>query len=310
MRPIVVSVGPVGTVSATNIATSQTPAVAGSTYTCTFTNASSTITVTNTLVVGAPISFKTTGQLPYPLVVGQIYYVVSQSGTAITVSASYGGTAIVMTTSAVGTVGFPNYFPPASGTQSVVYGGFVALNGSLVTGPVAVASLGTAQRVLITTADTTHIFTVNGLTAQGTLITETVGPITTNAYTTQDYYQVTSIAVSGTLTAAVTVGTNGIASTAWVRFDSYAPGNVGIQCEATGTVNYTVQATLDNTDSTYNPVLPQNVVWINTNDSAAVNATASLQSNFYFAPVFARVLLNSGSGSVKAVFTQYSAVPF
>jgi hypothetical protein len=310
MRPVDVTVGPVGTVSATNIATSQTPAAAGSTYTCTFTNASATITVTNTLVVGAPISFKTTGQLPYPLVVGQTYYVVTQSGTTLTVSGNYGGTAIVMTTSAVGSPGFPNYFPAAAGTQSVVYGGYVALNGSLVAGPVAIASLGVAQRVLITTADTTHTFTVNGLTATGAFITETVGPITTSAYTQQDFYQVTSIAINGLATAAVTVGTNGIAATGWVKLDAWAPGPVSIQCDVTGTVNFTVQSTLDNDDSTYAPVLPQNLVWINTNDTSAVNATASLQTNYQFAPTFVRCLLNSGSGSVKMVVTQLSVVPY
>jgi hypothetical protein len=108
----------------------------------------------------------------------------------------------------------------------------------------------------------------------------------------------------------VTVGTNGIAATGWVKLDAWAPGPVSIQCDVTGTVNFTVQSTLDNDDSTYAPVLPQNLVWINTNDTSAVNATASLQTNYQFAPTFVRCLLNSGSGSVKMVVTQLSVVPY
>lgn len=210
MRPIVVSVGPVGTVSATNIATSQTPGAAGN----------------------------------------------------------------------------------------------LTLNGSLVTAGVAV--LPTPQRVLITTTDTTTKFTIYGATPTGSLLTETLTNAGTSVYSTLDYATVTRIAVNQGTTAAVTVGTNGIAATPWVRLDSWSDADCSVQCNVTGTVNYTIQVSNDDPNSPTDAVLPSAMVWINTNDTNAVNATASLQSNFLFSPTFARVLLNSGSGSVRATFIQYN----
>jgi hypothetical protein len=72
----------------------------------------------------------------------------------------------------------------------------------------------------------------------------------------------------------------------------------------TGTVNYTVQVSLDDPGSSQNPVIPSAMTWFPTNDPAVVAATTSQLSNFAFLPVFARVLLNSGSGSVAATFSQ------
>src|ERR1700691_2559563 len=60
--------------------------------------------------------------------------------------------------------------------------GALTLNGSTVTG--AVATLDNPRRVLITTADTTHTFTVTGTTPTGATISEVVGPISTSGYTT------------------------------------------------------------------------------------------------------------------------------
>jgi len=94
-----------------------------------------------------------------------------------------------------------------------------------------------------------------------------------------------------------------------VRFDDYAPSNISIQCNVTGTVNYTVQTTLDDPNSPTNPVAVSSMTWVDSSDSAVVGATATKQSNFLFAPTFARIKLNSGSGSVAATFLQSSSVP-
>src|SRR5882672_6800245 len=120
--------------------------------------------------------------------------------------------------------------------------GAMTLNGSLVTA--GVATLDNPRRVLITTADTTTKFTINGLTPTGTALSETL-LVSTATYSQLDYAKVISITVNQGATAAVTVGTNGIASTPWVRFDDYAPAPASIQCVVSGTVNYTVQQTLD-----------------------------------------------------------------
>jgi hypothetical protein len=184
--------------------------------------------------------------------------------------------------------------------------GALTLNGSTVVSGVAI--LDNPRRVLITTADTTHTFTVTGTTPTGSVISEVVGPITTSAYTTQDFSTVTSVTINGAATAAVTVGTNGIASTPWVRLDEWASPPVGIQCNVTGTVNYTVQSTYDDPNSPTDPVSPSAVNWIATNDTNAVGATGSVQTNFLFTPTFVRALLNSGSGSVTMKVIQYNVV--
>jgi hypothetical protein len=323
MRQINVTVGPLVAASANNIATTQTPSAAGQTATVTFTNSSASITGTQTFVAGQLVYFTTTGQLPYPLqdipgtpvndipptlISGNVPYYVSStglSGAAFQVSGNYGGTVVTINTGAVGTSGLPGFWPAATGTQTVNYGGTVALNGTLVNSA-GVAVLDTPRRVLITTADTTHKFTVTGTGPTGVAQSEVVGPITSTAYTNLDYATVTSIAVNGTLTAAVTVGTNGVASTPWVKFDEWANGVISIQCDATGTVNYTIQSTLDPMD---NPN-PAGAVWINTNDPIGVGATGSIQTNFQFPPAFARVLLNSGTGSVFVDFVQQGSVTY
>lgn len=186
--------------------------------------------------------------------------------------------------------------------------GALTLNGSTVVNGVAV--LDHARRVLITTGDTTHTFTVIGTTPTGTTISEVVGPVTTSAYTTQDFLTVTSVTINGAATAAVTVGTNGIASTPWVRLDEWANAQVGIQCNVSGTVNYTVQSTDDDPNSNTNPVAPSAVTWINTNDTNGVNATGAIQTNYVFAPTFVRALLNSGTGTVTMTVIQYSVAPY
>lgn len=90
----------------------------------------------------------------------------------------------------------------------------------------------------------------------------------------------------------------------WVRFDDWAPSYVSIQCVATGSVDYTIEYTLDDPNSPTNPVEINDVVWAESDDPDVLNATGNATSNFLFAPTFARVKLNSGTGSVRATFLQ------
>jgi hypothetical protein len=94
-----------------------------------------------------------------------------------------------------------------------------------------------------------------------------------------------------------------------VRFDDFGPSNISIQCNVTGTVNYTVQTSLDDPNSATNPVAVASMTWVDSSDTAVVAATATKQSNFLFSPCFARVKLNSGSGSVTTTFLQSSNGP-
>jgi hypothetical protein len=193
--------------------------------------------------------------------------------------------------------------------------GSLTLNGSTVVNGVAI--LDHPRRVLITTADTTHTFTVTGTNASGMPISEVVGPITTSAFTTQDFLTVTSVTINGAATAAVTVGTNGVASSAWVFLDSWALPMASIQCDVSGTVNYTVQSTLDDPNSPTNPVAPAAVAWVSSPDTNAVGAVAAIQTSYggfaayaALSPTYVRILLNSGTGTVTATVIQAGAVPY
>lgn len=184
------------------------------------------------------------------------------------------------------------------------------LNGALVTGGVAV--LDAPRQIGITSGgnDTGVTFTVYGTTFGGVSISEAVtGTSGSTATTLLDFLTVTRVSTSSATSASgVTVGTTGVARSRWVRLDSWANNNTAIQCNASGTVNYTVQVTMDDPNSPTNPVTPVNVTWLNTNDADAVSATGDIFTNFQFTPTFARVLLNSGTGSVTATFAQFNVV--
>ena len=79
---------------------------------------------------------------------------------------------------------------------------------------------------------------------------------------------------------------------------------------ATGTVNYTVQTTNQDPNSPTNPVAPYLVTWSSSLDAAAVGASTNISSFFAYSPTFARVLLNSGTGSVSATFAQAGVAPY
>ena len=187
--------------------------------------------------------------------------------------------------------------------------GPLTLNGSLVVGGVAI--LDNPRRILATTTDSTHTLTVVGLSPTGTVLTEVMALNGTSVQSALDYAKVTSITINAAATGAITVGTNGVASTPWVRLDEWAAPQVAIQCDVlTGAVNYTVQSTFDDPNSPTNPTTPSAMTWVNSNDSAAVGATASLQTNYIFAPTFVRVLLNSGLGSLGVTIVQYNVASY
>jgi hypothetical protein len=82
-----------------------------------------------------------------------------------------------------------------------------------------------------------------------------------------------------------------------------------IQCTVSGTANYTVQQTLDDPNSLISPVAAALVSWVNHPDNTLVGASTTVQGNYGYAPVFAKVTLNSGTGVVTATFSQASVVP-
>ena len=293
MRPVTVVIGPSLNSSANSIALSQTPPAAGTAIATTITAGTTAIAATNTFYAGQPVVFTGSFQLVTGFNIGVTYYVLSAglSGSAFEVSGTVGGTAITPQ----GT---------STATPNVVTTGLFGINGALGVNGVATMPA-TGQRVLITTSDTTHTFTITGTTQSGAIISETTGVASGTIVSALDYYTVTSIAVSGTLTAAATVGTNGTGSTPWVRLDEWANTQCTIQINVSGTVNYTIQSSMDDPNATWGTaVLPSAMTWVATNDTNVVGATSSLQTNYAFAPTWVRCLLNSGSGSCTMTVAQ------
>jgi hypothetical protein len=188
--------------------------------------------------------------------------------------------------------------------------GALTLNGALVVGGVAV--MDNTRRVLITAAgnESAKTFTITGTNWAGATISEVVtGPNATTAQSVLDYKTVTSIVISAAAAGAITVGTSGVGGSRWVVFDAFAPSMISLQCNVTGTINYTVQTTLNDPYDPITPVAPASMVWVNSSDAAVVAATTTQQSNFLFSPIYARILINSGTGSVAATFLQSSNGP-
>ena len=189
-------------------------------------------------------------------------------------------------------------------SQSVSGASAVVLNGALVTG--GVATLDKPRRVLITSSasDAGITFTVVGTTFADSPATEVLTGGAVTAASVTDFKTITSITTSGSTAGTITVGTNGVAGSSWVTLDPWAQGNIAIQTVASGTVNYTVQQTLDDPNSPWNPVSVPSVTWVNCGDTSLVAATATQQSTYIVAPAFTRVLLNSGTGTVVLTLSQ------
>ena len=187
------------------------------------------------------------------------------------------------------------------------------LNGSTVVAGIAV--LDTPRRVLVITLadESAKTITIVGTDAAGVTITEVMaGPNASSAYTTLDFKTVTSARISAAAGGAITIGTNGVASSRWMRMDDFAPTPATIHVTVSGTVNYTVQTTMQDPDSPTNPVLPYLVTWLDHPDPNVVGATTSWSSYNTNSPTWMKLTLNSetGTGSASMVVTQMSAVPY
>ena len=179
-------------------------------------------------------------------------------------------------------------------------------NLTLTAGAIAGTTPDTPRRVLVTThADESgKTLTISGTDWNNTPITETMtGPNNTTGYTTYDFKTVTQIAVSAAFAGAVTVGTNGIASSRPIFLDPWSIPQTSIQVTVSGTINYTVQQTLDDPNSPTNPVAYTSVTWVNHPDSNLASATATAQGNYAYVPRMMRILVNSNTNPATVVMT-------
>jgi hypothetical protein len=186
---------------------------------------------------------------------------------------------------------------------------------TVMVGTTQFAILDTPRRVIFTSSgtDTGITLTITGRDWAGSKISETVtgGSSGSPASTVLDYLAVTQVTISGATAGTISVGTNGVCASPWVNLDPWALGTVAGQTVVNGTVNYTVEVTNDDPDSYANPVARSAVTW---NDSFAgvYQATASTAFSLTTAPLWARVLLNSETGTaayVRMTLAQHGAVP-
>lgn len=190
-----------------------------------------------------------------------------------------------------------------------------ASTGAVTVGHSGDATLDVARRVIVTSGgdDTGITFTLTGTDWAGNTISEAVtGASGAAASSVLDYLTVASVLTSGAAATTVTVGTSGVAGSPWVRFDDFASNaQVSIQCTVSGTANYTVQQTMEDPNQITNQLPTPTyrwarsaVSWLDHPDTALVSATTTKQGNYGYAPVFARVVLNSGTGTVTSTFRQ------
>ena len=191
-------------------------------------------------------------------------------------------------------------------SQTKTGAGNLTLNGSTVSG--GVATLDKPRQVLITNGgnDTGITFTITGTTFGGQSVSETVtGTSGSTVATNTDFATVTSVSVSGSTSASgVTVGTNGLAGSRWARMDGWANAQSALQVDVSGTVNYSVQTTMDDPNDPFAPVGIASVKWIVSTDTNVVNQTAAKSSNFVATPTWVRLLLNSGTGTATLKIVQ------
>lgn len=164
-----------------------------------------------------------------------------------------------------------------------------------------------ARRILLTYGNegSARTLLVTGTNGSGNPITETLavpsGAGGTVA-TSQDFLTVTSLLpAGGGWTAAVTVGTNGVASTIWKTLDIFQAGDTTFNAVVNGTVNYTVQYTLDDPN---NILGNANVPPVPFSVGGMIAATANQDGLIPNGAYAWRCLLNSGSGSLKITALQ------
>ena len=196
-------------------------------------------------------------------------------------------------------------------SQTVTGASSVVINGALASG--GVATLDKPRQVLITNIgnDSGITFTVTGTTYNGATISQTVqGTSGSTVATTVDFATVTGIVTSGsTSVSGITVGTNGIGGSSWVRLDDWAPSVWTVQVDVSGTINYSVQTTMDDPNDPTNPVTIPNVQWVSCSDSNVVSQSTNKYGYSAGASRYVRVLINSGTGTATATILQSSNGP-
>lgn len=306
MRPITVSVGPLATADSNGVFEAQQPAGEGSfalngvlsDFSSTNIAPSQTLSGAETLaLVNSPV-----------YLAGNQYVVISAIGDESLVNFTITGIA----QGGIGvseTLAGPNAGVVVSAKQ---YSQILSVSSDAGTsddvevGTWTAATFDQPRRLLLTFAadETGTAFTVTGTDRTGNVVSEVMAGSASTTLSKLDYATITSILTSATASGAIIAGTTDVASSGWARMDDWAPNYISIQNVVSGTVNYTIEYTLNDPNSPWSPVASADVVWVSSDDTDVVAATGNSTSNFIFAPAYARVKLNSGDGAVNATFLQ------
>lgn len=337
-RSLVVQAGPLAASSATKIGASQKAAISGTNYLVL--NGAAGIATANNICAsqtpGGAVALTLNGTL------ASTNPVAGSGGTAAAGAAvAYlGATPLRIyitggsdesgkTFAVVGTVQTPGSFGPgalvaetitgpnASIVSSInVYSTIISITasagttGAITVGTYGTATLDVARRVLFTSGgnDSSVVATVTGGDWNGNPISETITLTNgTTTYTVLDYLTIASISTNAAIATVVSVGTNGVCSSPWARFDELASmAPTALQIDGSGTVNWTVQQTLNDPNVITNQLPTPTylysraaVDWVNHPDSGLVaqTTTTGIQGNYAYAPAFARIVMNSNGGA-------------
>ena len=179
-------------------------------------------------------------------------------------------------------------------SQTPAGAGALTLDGVAVSD--GVATLDVQRRVLITCAgnDAGRTFTIVGTDDAGYALSEAVsGADADTSSSTLDFRTVTSVTVDAATAGAIEVGTSGVGASRMRVMNLYQePFNVSLGTTVDGTVNYTIQYSLDDPFGSRNAM-----TWLAV--TALTGKTDAQVSNFSYPVTAVRTLINSGTGTVR-----------
>lgn len=191
-----------------------------------------------------------------------------------------------------------------SGAGNLTIAGALASGGvATLTSALAGPRYGLKIIVSCAGADAAKTFTVTGTKPGGTAQTETIAGSNGSTTTSTLYWEtVTQIAVSAATAGAVKVGTTQIGATEWMPLDIYTPNcQTAIDSVVSGTINYSWVYT---NEDPFNTAITQLAA---AHPDAALTAASASQTAQATAILRAvRLIINSGSGTLRNTITQQS----
>lgn len=204
--------------------------------------------------------------------------------------------------------------PIVAGNAALLVASVTPTSGTALT--LLTNSLGTVPRRILATVGSEasgRTLKLTGTNYAGLAITETLTIPASTAGTvqsTQDFATITqALPLGGGWTAAMTLGTSGVASSPWQRVSEHiTPVNIGVSAVVNGTANYTVEVTAEAVEAVAanstagapqgpgGPVIPNPTPFPY---PPALQAQSTNQAGMIDRPITSwRVTLNSGTGSV------------